>query len=34
MADATALQLLIVEVTAESGFEAAVALADQRRADV
>jgi putative tryptophan/tyrosine transport system substrate-binding protein len=32
-ADAVGLQLLILEVTAESGFEAAFALADQQRAD-
>jgi putative ABC transport system substrate-binding protein len=32
-ADAAGLQLLILEVTAESGFEAAFALADQQRAD-
>jgi len=31
--DAAGLQLLILEVTAESGFEAAFALADQQRAD-
>jgi putative ABC transport system substrate-binding protein len=32
-ADAAGLQLLILEVTAESGFEVAFALADQQRAD-
>jgi putative tryptophan/tyrosine transport system substrate-binding protein len=32
-ADAVGLQLLILEVTAESGFEAAFALGDQQRAD-
>jgi ABC-type uncharacterized transport system substrate-binding protein len=33
VADAAGLKLLILEVTAESGFEAAFALADQQRAD-
>ena len=32
-ADAAGLQLLILEVTAKSGFEAAFALADQQRSD-